>query len=91
MNRRRTGSGNPPWPMAAKCLDRAGPCLQIAVAPPRHELAANDPRESERIAGLMEARASLVAALALLDLHARSPAAANVDLAIHQIDAELAR
>ena len=49
----------------------------------------NDLADRERETRLVEARAWLVIARDLLDHHSRSPAAANVDLAIHQIDQEL--
>ena len=48
--------------------------------------AAEDPERSGRLG---EARALLIAALELLDLHSRSPAPATVDFAIHQINSEL--
>ena len=48
-----------------------------------------DRPDGERPAKLAEARALLVAALDILDRHARSPAAAQVDLALYNIDREL--
>jgi hypothetical protein len=60
------------------------------LAGPRdHGLPANDGEDDVRRKALLAARAGLVVALDLLDLHSRSSAAANVDLAIHQIDQEL--
>jgi len=57
--------------------------------PSEQESTTDELNEGERIAALVQARAGLAAALNLLDRHSRSPAAANVDLAIHLIDQEL--
>ncbi len=62
-----------------------------AMSPEYHGEGRGEGLTRERAAKLREARGLLAAALELLDDHARSPAAANVDLAIHQIDAELAQ
>ena len=59
--------------------------IRIAAASPHHWSAA----EKDRAGRLVEARDALAATLALLDLHSRSPAAANVDLAIHYLNLEL--
>ena len=56
-----------------------------------HQPSARDGTGGERIARLTEARDQLIGVLATLDEHSRSPAAATVDMAIHQINSELDR
>jgi hypothetical protein len=91
VSRRGPADHPPPWPLADEIAAPArAASIERTLIDAWESCARLGGDQNERLLVLTEAREGLVTILALLDRHSHSPAAANLDLAIHQIEAELA-